>query len=172
MTRRSRMLRASIVAATLVVIGAALVTPGASPTAMGWFVAAAALACSVGAYVLPDGHSASGAIALLLVYWLMVVDDGLSVLTPVVAACIVVVHTASSIESITPPGSRLDRATYRRWAARTLLVIGVGCALWLVAVGADRAQDFAGVLIVLLFGLVAGAGIWALRVRLLSRPGG
>lgn len=170
MTAQSRVIRSTIVAATLLVIGIALGTPDASPTAMGWLIAAAALACAVGAYAMPDGHLSSAAIALLLVYWLMVVDSGLSVLTPVAAAGIVVVHVASSIEAITPPGSRLDRATYRLWALRTLAVIGVGFALWLVAVGADRIESPGGVVIVVLFGLVAGVGIWAMRVRLLRSP--
>lgn len=170
MTARSRVVRASIVAATLLVIGVALATPDASPTAMAWLIAAAAVACAMGAYAMPDGHSSTAAIALLLVYWLMVVDSGLNVLTPVAATGIVVVHAASSVESLTPPGSRLDRATYRLWALRTLLVIGVGFALWLVAAGADRIEHSGGILVVVLFGLVAGAGIWALRIRMLGDP--
>lgn len=170
MTARSRVIRSSTVAATLLVIGVALATPEASPTAMTWLVGAAAVACAVGAYVIPDGHSSTATIALLLVYWLMVVDGGLNVLTPVAAVGIVVVHVASSIESITPPGSQLDRATYRLWALRTALVIAVGFALWLVGVGADRVDHSGGVLAVVLFGLVAAAGIWALRWRVLDRP--
>ena len=170
MTARSRALRATIVAATLLVIGIALATPDASPTAMGWFIAAVALACAAGATALPDGHLSTATIVLLLVYWLLVVDSALSALTPVAAAGIVVVHTAASIESITPPGSRFDRATYRLWALRTLFVIGVGFALWLLAVGADRIESPGDAVLVVLFGLMAGTGIWAMRVRLLSSP--
>lgn len=168
MTRLSWALRASIVVATLVVIGAALLTPGASPTALSWFVAAVAVACAVGAAAMPDGHLATAAIGLLLGHWLLVVDGSLNVWTPIAAAGVVVVHVAASMEAITPTGSKLTPETYRLWVWRTLAIIAFAVALWLVAVAADHVDHTAGVLLVVLFGLLAGAGIWVLRWRVLN----
>lgn len=168
MTTLSWVIRTSIVVAALMVIGAALVTPEAAPMALSWVVAAAAVACAVGAAAMPDGHAATATIGLLLWYWLLVVDIDTSVMTPIAAAGIVVVHVASSVEAITPPGSRLAQQTYRRWGRRTMAVIGAGFALWLAAFGADRIEHAGGVPLVVLFGLLAGGGIWALRLRVLG----
>ena len=169
MTPLSWVLRASIIIATLAVIGAALMTPDASPIALSWFVAVAAVACAVGAAVMPDGHAPTAVIALLLVYWVQVVDNDVHVLTLVAAVGLVTVHTASSIEAITPPGSRLVSATYRLWTIRVLAIIVATCVLWLVAVGADRVEHDGGLVLVVLFGLLAGAAIWVMRLRALGR---
>ena len=170
MTVHFQALRALIVVATLGTIGAALVAPEAASRPLSWLVAAGALACALGAAALPDSHWPTGTLLLLLVHWLLVVDGSLSVMTPIAAAGIVIVHVLASIASTTPTGARPDRATYRRWARRSLALIGIATVLWLAAVGADRTEHSGEVLLVLVFGLLAGAGVWAIRVRVLSSP--
>lgn len=172
MTILSRGLRLSIIVATLVVIGLALATPDASPSASSWLVAAGAVSCAAGAAAIPDGHMSTAAIGLLLLHWLLVVDGEPHVMTPIAAIGVVVVHSAASIESITPVGSKLAQATYRLWATRALVIVGATIALWLVAVGADRVEHDGGLVVVALFGLLAGVGIWALRLRALGGDSG
>ena len=160
--------RAALVCCALIVVLIAPLTSGASPTAGSWVVGAAALACAVGAAAYPDGQVVGVSIALLLANWLMVVENELSALTPVAACCLVVMHLCASIASLTPLGTHLGSASYRRWATRATVLCGIAIALWLGAFIADDVEPASGIVVVLGLGVLLGGGVWLVRARVLA----
>lgn len=168
----SVLLRSSVVAFAVVVLVAATFTSGASPDATSWLVAAVAIACALTAALNPDGQAAAATLVALGVNWLLVVNDELSVLTPVAACCGVLLHSAVAVEAVTPRGARLPRPAYRLWAIRTVAVAASAFALWGVALATDGAGSRPGVVPVLALGVLLGGGIWLVRVRVLGRQRG
>ncbi|UYM06451.1 hypothetical protein [Solicola gregarius] len=167
-TLQSVALRSAIVVSAMLIVLVAAATEDASPSAGSWTIALVALACAVGAAVQPDGPAAGVAIALLLVNWLMVVDDELSLLTPVGAVLVLVLHTAASLESVTPAGIHLAPSTYRRWAIRWAIVAAAAIGTWLAALAAANIDHTSNIVLVLGIGLLVGGGVWLMRARVLS----
>jgi hypothetical protein len=155
------------VGATLSVATASAVTGANSLEGSVWVVGMAALTAAI-ACALPASHWASAAITVVLIQWLIVVDDVTSVRAPIVAACLFAFHCAVALMAVAPRGATVDVSIVRCWLRRGALVLTATTATWLLVVGIDQraAEGSVGLVVAAVAVVALGAvGFLARSVR-------
>lgn len=100
-----------------------------------------AIVMLVGFSVLfPDWHSGLAVVALVGVNWALAVDDPVTPWAMAAGASLAAFHSTLALATIAPVGARLDRATWRRWARRTAVVIALVLPTWLAVAVVDRLE--------------------------------
>lgn len=114
--------------------------------------------------VFPDWHSGLAVVVLVGVDWALVVDDSATPWTMAAGAALVAFHSTLALATIAPIGARLARATWRRWARRTAVVIAAVVPTWLAVVVAERLDIGSSQLLVgLALVVVALSAMWSRR---------
>lgn len=111
---------------------------GATPGRLTWAVI---VLLSILAAAQPDSIAPAVTLGGAAGCWALAVPDHTSVWVLPAALLLLVLHSASTLAALGPPGLRLDSATQRRWARRVLavgaLTVSIWAATWL-------ARDVAG----------------------------
>lgn len=116
-----------------------------------------------------DADSPGGAlvVALVVVQWVVLVDDVTTPWSLGAATSLGVFHVATAASSVAPAGARWSKPMARRWSRRTAVVVLASAGTWLL-VAAVAGADLAGNGVVVAAALLAAAGVawWSRSGRL------
>lgn len=102
-------------------------------------IALMVMLASAGQVVVPESMIGAVALALPVLWWVLVSPPGPTWSLPVASAALVAAHVAGVLLESGPAHVRLSRGVVRRWVARGALAWGAALLVWAAAAGLDRA---------------------------------
>lgn len=120
---------------------------------------------AIAAVLRPDSHVALATIVLVLVHWVIGVDDVTTPLSFAVAAALGAFHVLVALLAVTPPTVTVDAGVLSRWARRSVLAIAPAGWTWLTVVVLAEREAPGNVALTALALATLAAAVVGMRLR-------